>query len=1382
VLYTHQKTKKAKTWQDGILKWKNTTNKAMLYDETASSLLDSIFIKSEKLSCNMDLETDRYLILIDEEISNKSSVQISEAPTSSISTSSPTVNYTNQSNSVCKSNVHNFPTQHIPLKPRKRKAFMTPWSSRNKMNYYNQDKNNDIVHTIQDHQNTTKSLDGSVVDNAGIQTTNSNIQQEEKVIYSCEISKISEENVVDKSSVEIRDSKQSQEAIYDQKTSQTSNKRHVNKSGAELRDCTISQIRVQEINESQKAFQFSNKKFLNNSNMEDDDEVSCNEERKVIDSQTVFKISDDSLLNSSSMDIEDPEIILGQKIFDSQEIIKVSNASLQNNFDVEMEENDIKQESEIIPSNTPSNNNHQLGINLMDESNSSTIANHASGVKSRNQLQNVIESNKRSANNIIQLLGNSSSINCKETSVISDSRTGMVKGLYEKKSTIAYRSPLTRTNLMKRDGNLDRYDIDNSEMIMNNNKMTKGNSISQPKIQERSLVNSGYTDKNSGSLKFPSNVLDNNKSLESEDKREKFLNISKKIGKGNVPHINEMCKELHFPSRDYCRKKRIIRREVRISSSFDNILSYKSVLTSAIREHLNIILYELACKFHTETENCSSKSMMSTSNDHSANSLSLQNQMVDKKLVVSSRSEYKGDNLEKALRRKKVFLCRDCTLLRKQKQFSKWSKTRRKSSNCDEDEGSSRTKNLLLVLNRRDKSCIFSKDDIWVISQQLSFEPSLTFIAKSTFYGPSSSSEIEIVPISGFQPSKWISGTTVNAILACNGSSEFACLDNLATKITVESMPILPHLLQSPHALNVSQQRISASNRFRFRIPSNHTIDVPETDVGSLLNEMIVAHHLNADQSQALRECCSMLLRNEKLPHSITLIHGVFGSGKSYFLAVLVLTMVKLFNMEVSNNLEKKEFPWKILISSTTNVAVDRILIYLLNFGFEAFVRVGSMKKISKVVLPFSVHSSGSDNEELRELQDMLKSNLPQSEKNQVRKAIERLKKGENKKRLDTVKVVAVTCAATAFPCMQHLKFPVLILDECSQMTEPTSLLPMARFQCEKCILVGDPKQLSPTIQGSECNHDCGLEQTLFDRLLKLDRSPIVLRTQYRCHPTISQIANCLFYENQLLNGTDENLRMPMFQSQEHIPLPTLCFFDVSNGRESYDAYGSYANAQEAIFVVNLLNIIVSYGTAPEQIGVITLYKSQLQAITTKLSCSSVLAIGDIKSIQISTVDAFQGGEKDIIILSCVRTEHTGFIDSDKRMNVALTRAKRHLFVVGNYKMLSKNLTWNRVIDHCLAEKHGLQNSSDIVRLWKERAHNGGIDSQNSITIEDSCDKDDVRKKNIINEKILEISDNGLNCLQSSSESSNNFDTESTVCKDVEDIPNFNLGIDLRIN
>ena len=187
-----------------------------------------------------------------------------------------------------------------------------------------------------------------------------------------------------------------------------------------------------------------------------------------------------------------------------------------------------------------------------------------------------------------------------------------------------------------------------------------------------------------------------------------------------------------------------------------------------------------------------------------------------------------------------------------------------------------------------------------------------------------------------------------------------------------------------------------------------------------------------------------------------------------------------------------------------------------------------------------------------------------------MKKAIEQHKLGVNRKKLSDVCVVGVTCAASVFQCLQNLTFQIQLLDECSQMMEPLSMLPVARFKCEKLVLVGDPKQLSPTIQGSEAEHGSSLERTLFERLQQMSYQPIVLRTQYRCHPAISAVSNAMFYEGALKNGVSCAQRLPIVDW-----LPTLSFFDVSNGEEQAGSDGSFVNIKEAGFIVKLLEYIL---------------------------------------------------------------------------------------------------------------------------------------------------------------------------------------------------------------
>nr|XP_054773282.1 protein ZGRF1-like [Lytechinus pictus] len=805
--------------------------------------------------------------------------------------------------------------------------------------------------------------------------------------------------------------------------------------------------------------------------------------------------------------------------------------------------------------------------------------------------------------------------------------------------------------------------------------------------------------------------------------------------------------ELNFPSADTVHSGSVPQRKITIPVSFPSASSYKQVFTEAVKEHLNILLYELSHRYHSTMEKAditpytkthhSGDAHQGTSgggmgnppckhgqpakivcvkkdgpnkgrmfyvcnnqrenqckffvwaDQHSSQASQTPTQPSQSRAKISLHN---AESIEKFARTHQIHLYCECQLSRRGSlnegplgSAPSWIKKYRAQ------QLNNTTKKLYIKLDRKEHSSTYAKDDLWIVSQDLTFDPACSFVAKSMFHGPSSTSEIEIEPLTGYSPSNWSRDGAVYGILACNASSELTCLENLQEYVNPRTFPILPHLISCEPEKNPSFHGPAFVKPARSR-----HLNLPSSLITELVEDTIRLHHLNPDQSLALQQVSSMLGDDDP---PVTLIHGVFGAGKSYLLAVMVLFLIKLFNLHEENEPTGQDGGWKVLIASTTNVAVDRILLGLLELGFEDFIRVGSLRKIAKPVLPYSVHASDKENQEMKELQEMLKGDLTQSEKQLVRRSIERQRLGKNKEMLSKVKVIGVTCAACSFPCIKNLKFPVVLLDECSQMTEPSSLLPMARFGCEKLVLVGDPHQLDPTIQGSESAHKSGLEQTLFDRLSLMGYDPIMLRTQYRCHPCISSIANTLFYDGQLLDGVIEEDRPPLLPN-----LPTLCFFNISHGREMSSRDGSYFNDPEASFVVFLISSMMEMGISPSDVGVITLYKAQVSRIRMQLlQTSSTQKSSELKAIQISTVDAFQGGEKSIIILSCVRTQRVGFIDSDKRTNVALTRSKNHLLIVGGMKMLSDNHLWGEIIHKCQEHPGGIQDSKVFQKKWEER-------------------------------------------------------------------------------
>ncbi|NXY89286.1 ZGRF1 protein, partial [Alcedo cyanopectus] len=804
--------------------------------------------------------------------------------------------------------------------------------------------------------------------------------------------------------------------------------------------------------------------------------------------------------------------------------------------------------------------------------------------------------------------------------------------------------------------------------------------------------------------------------------------------------------ELSFPPADKVKHTSLPKRRISIPTVFQSHVHYQQVFRAALTEQLNVMLFESAQRlhsalskvdisFHTAPEdgpgqsrdNCSplcthmrpAKLVMVKKEGPNkgrlfyacdapkAEQCSFFKWLEDvKPAQIKSRPSvvlHDVKSIGTYLRSQKICLYEGCQLLVRKafeiqtQRCSKFKKFMNESARLEDDSKSK----LYLKLCRREHYSLYSKDDIWVVSKTLLFEPLDTFIANSAFFGPSSNNELELLPLKGFCPSNWRANVCVHALLVCNASGELTALRNLEEHFNPSTLPLTPHLLKmgvtGDSGSGNATRRVS---RRKFLPPSirlKHTaLSGPgSTEVAmGLATEMIQRFSLNPGQATSLIQIAQMMTSGDSSQPGeqqqvcpITIIHGVFGAGKSYLLSVVILFLVELFKSSETSG-DPGPAPWKLLIASSTNVAVDRILLGLLDLGFEDFIRVGSIRKITKAILPHSLHAgSGSESEQLKELLALMKEDLTPAEKIYVRKSIEQHKLGTNKTILQQVKVVGVTCAACPFPCLNTLKFPVVMLDECSQMTEPTSLLPIARFQCEKLVLVGDPKQLPPAVPGSESVHGKGLEQTLFDRLCLMGHQPVLLQTQYRCHPAISAIANELFYGGQLVDGVSEQDRQPLLDW-----LPTLCFYSV-HGVEQLERDNSFYNMAEAHFTAKLIQALLASGVEGSVIGVITLYKAQMSKIQALLHGLHSEAF-QTKCVQVSTVDAFQGAEKEVVALSCVRTRHVGFIDSQQRMNVALTRARRHLLILGNLACLSRNRLWGRVVHHCKGWENGLQQVS----------------------------------------------------------------------------------------
>ncbi|KAJ2828779.1 hypothetical protein GGI24_002306 [Coemansia furcata] len=156
--------------------------------------------------------------------------------------------------------------------------------------------------------------------------------------------------------------------------------------------------------------------------------------------------------------------------------------------------------------------------------------------------------------------------------------------------------------------------------------------------------------------------------------------------------------------------------------------------------------------------------------------------------------------------------------------------------------------------------------------------------------------------------------------------------------------------------------------------------------------------------------------------------------------------------------------------------------------------------------------------------------------------------------------------------------------------------------------------------------------------------------------------------------------RQPMIPT-----IPPLAFLDTAGQEKQHGKSQSFFNKGEIDMAVQLVRRLLLGGVEAESIGVIALYKTQADMLQEQL-CGQ---LGQRNRVQVSTVDAYQGSEREIIIISCVRTEKIGFIANPNRVNVALSRARRHCLVLGARKLLETNSMWRRILEYCRQDDNG---------------------------------------------------------------------------------------------
>lgn len=436
----------------------------------------------------------------------------------------------------------------------------------------------------------------------------------------------------------------------------------------------------------------------------------------------------------------------------------------------------------------------------------------------------------------------------------------------------------------------------------------------------------------------------------------------------------------------------------------------------------------------------------------------------------------------------------------------------------------------------------------------------------------------------------------------------------------------------------------------------------------------------------------------------VTLIHGPPGTGKTYTL------------IEIIRQLAAQDK--RVLVCGPSNMSVDNILERLhKHMKGDKLIRIGHPARLMQKNRIHSldiVSKTGDYGEIMQGIQTEIDGNLRKVSKTRsgmerrkiygdIRELRKEYRMREKKVLADIIMeaqvVVSTLHSAGSYSLRQARMaagkplFDVIIIDEVSQSLEAQCWIPIMDYpSATKLIVAGDNRQLPPVVMTKNAKAQATLERTIFDRLEKLSFGKKIIKLlpiQYRMNEKIMEFPSSMFYDNKLIadpsvakrlltdypsveNTAETNVPVVWIDTQGNDFLETAGDNDIHSGKEANRFEFSKSNENEAYIVRNYTFSLIAQGVEPDSIGIIAPYNAQISLL-------SKLVHEKYENVEIATVDGFQGREKDVIILSLVRSNdkgEVGFLGEQRRLNVAMTRPKRHLCIVGNMETLARGTTF----------------------------------------------------------------------------------------------------------
>ncbi|XP_064637243.1 DNA-binding protein SMUBP-2-like isoform X2 [Lineus longissimus] len=497
--------------------------------------------------------------------------------------------------------------------------------------------------------------------------------------------------------------------------------------------------------------------------------------------------------------------------------------------------------------------------------------------------------------------------------------------------------------------------------------------------------------------------------------------------------------------------------------------------------------------------------------------------------------------------------------------------------------------------------------------------------------------------------------------------------------------------------------------------PSNHLVNVlfGSSELKPPLNITNDLVFLNENLDASQREAVKFALNQS----DVAIIHGPPGTGKT-------TTVIEIIRQAISLKM-------KVLACAPSNIAVDNLVERLGEKG-SRIVRLGHPARVLHNIQKYSLDAILSYSDETKLVEDVrrdmdqtmakMKKVKDRGSRQSLREDMKHLRKELRERESAATKdilrradvVLSTLTSATRDGPLKYLEdghFDLVVIDECSQALEAACWI--ALLNGPRCILAGDHQQLPPTIMSKKAAKD-GLEVTLMERVLKQSGDQVMrmLTTQYRMNELIMQWSSEQLYNGKLVahESVAKHLLsdLPEVEDSEETRLPLLLIDTAGCDLPELQLPEqiSKANEGEADLVAVHVESLISSGVKPETIAVIAPYNLQVELLRMRLAHK-------YQKLEIKSVDSFQGREKEAVVISLVRSNEkgeVGFLAEDRRINVAITRARRHLAVICDTQTVGHHGFLKSLVDYMsgkgeVRSAHQYQQDHSIGETSQRPAH-----------------------------------------------------------------------------